>query len=209
MKRQRTTARGPLSKETTLLPPADIPTYEPDATLDTGGGGGSFPDVEGVYVHSVGPLAELAGLNGFTVASFLRETSTFTDCRPGQGVEGVFRINEAFALACWGELSRWVVGVSLAGAWRILPPSVDPYGLMREGYTHLPLSLDPKRPGQAPLDGEPVTITIDLWQVWLGFWPRFRAYVLRTDRNMGGACAAFEARVERRHEAIAAGLSPA
>ena len=154
---ERTKARGPISDETKLLeaPPPDLATAD-NAATDTGGGGGPYEMVESFYVHSVASLAEVAGVNVFTLGLFLRETGTFSDCRPGQGVEGIFLISEAFALAVWGELSR-CAGVSLARASRIVPRALDPYGFMRNGHTRLPLSLAPERLGQPPWGRETFT----------------------------------------------------
>jgi hypothetical protein len=209
---KQTKARGPLGNERTkkaLETPPSVATLGTDATTDTGGGGFLGEEVEGFYIHSVASLAEVAGnINAFTLATFLRETGEFAECRPGQGIEGCFLISEAFALAVWGELSR-CAGVSLGRAARIVPRSLDPYGLMRHGYTRLPLSLDPKRLGQPPLGGEPAIVVLDLGAIWQGFWPRFREYAVKhsPNRNMRAACAIFEDRVSRVREAIEAGLS--
>jgi hypothetical protein len=206
-----TKARGPLKGDEPKLlaaPPPDL-THAPAAT-DTGGGSGPANDVEHFYVWSAAAFAEVSGgLNVFTVASFMRETGEFQEARPGQGLDGCYLLRECFQLACWGELSRRM-GVSLKAASRIAPRTLDLYGEMRGGRTQLALSLDPKRLGQPALfSGEPVFVTIDLWSIWQSFWPRFRAYVVKHDPNMRGACATFEARVKDLREALAAGLSPA
>jgi hypothetical protein len=207
----KTKARGPLATPTTKAlesPPPDLSALAADAT-DTGGGLDLSPDPESFYVHGVAALAEVVTINPWTLSAFLRDTGELAECRPGQGIEGCFTIAETFALAVWGELSR-CAGVSLGRAARIVPRSLDPYGLMRHGYTRLPLSLDPKRLGQPPLGGEPAIVILDLGAIWQGFWPRFRDYAVKhsPDRNMRAACAIFEDRVRRVPEAVeAAGLS--
>ena len=207
---QRTKARGPISDETKLLeaPPPDLATAADAATNTGGGGGGPYEMVESFYVHSIASLAEVAAVNAFSVGVLLRETGMFADSRPGQGIEGRFPISEAFTLAVWGELSR-CAGVSLARASRIVQNNLDVYGMMRHGWARLPLSLAPERLGQPPWGRETCTITVNLWEVWLQFWPRFRDYAVRESRdpNMRAACALFEDRMQRVREAIAAGLS--
>src|SRR4051812_34599330 len=200
---KRTTARAPLGTTTDdVLPLPDLATtLASDATPDTGGG--FLQEAELYPVGGVAALAEIAALNAWTVAAFLRETGEFQECRPGQGAEGCFLISECFTLAVWGELAR--CGFSLNFASHIVPRSLDVYGLMRGGCTRLSLSLNPNRLGQPSLGGE-TAITLDLWRLWLEFLPRWRAYVVRQRPHMRGALAAFEERVQDVREALEAGL---
>ena len=197
---QRTKARGPISDETKLLearrPTSNAATPRPipeEAAAVLTRWSRAFTSTRSPHWR------RSPAVNAFSVGVLLRETGTFADCRPGQGIEGVFPISEAFTLAVWGELSR-CAGVSLARASRIVQNNLDVYGMMRHGWARLPLSLAPERLGQPPWGRETCTITVNLWQVWLQFWPRFRDYAvrdIRRDPNMRAACALFEDRVQR------------
>ena len=208
-----TKARWPIDGRTTskrALMAGDVATTTRDDATDTGGGGGFTSDCDGCYVHSVAALAEIAGLNGFTVSSFLRDTATFADCRPGQGIEGVFTLDRAYMLAVWGVVARQA-GVSLKTAAKIVPATVPIFGMLRSGHRSAAFSLDPARRGNPPLPGDATALVVDLLAVWDEFWPRCRDYLIRhsADPNVRAACALFDDRVRRIVEAAECGLSPA